>query len=304
MKKYLSGFLTMLMVLGMSAASYAQGPELVARKRVAVADFTIRQNSVLWGQEAYEFARTSTEKIINAFSSLKRFSILDRTAVSRLQEEKQIQMLGYSAESQQVNLGAVGSADIYCTGEVQNVSVTQKYDNNGNFLGYDGDVELQMKLYDLNSGTLVLSKDVRGGTEMGGGLLSILNVYQDTPSKAVFKALNNAERRIKDAIEEAFPVEGVIAEVVGAEPQNERFLVTLGSDLGFRKGDQLIVIEISSLVVNGVKYPRQKEIGRAEIVRTEPDGMFSEVRMDGEGGQLIVKKHESGYNLVLRSLKR
>lgn len=303
MKKYFLGLSVFMMMLNVSIISYAQGPAIGVKKRVAVATFSIRQNSVLHGVEAYEFARTATEKIINAFAETKRFVIMDRTAVSKLQKEKQIQMLGYEHSKINVDLGAVAKADIYCTGEVQNVSVAQKYDTQGKFLGYDGDVEMQMKIYDLSTGSLILSKDVRGGTEMGGGFLSMLSLYQDSPSKAVFKALNNAERRIKDAIGEAFPVEGKIVEILSREDRRESFLVSLGSDLGFKKGNKIIVTEVSRIRVDGIMYPRQKQIGEIEITEIEPDGVFSEAVCTGSDGQSIIKKYESGYNLVLRSQK-
>jgi len=303
MKKYLSGVLAIVITLSMSTLSFARDTELAAKRKVAVAEFAIRENRVVSGRDAKEFARTATEKIINAFAALKRFTILDRVSVTQLQRDKQIQMLGNKNRAVNARLAAVGKADIYCVGEVQNVSVSEQYDSKGKFLGYDGEVELQIRLYDLATGSLVLSKDVRGGTEMGGGILSVLSLYQDTPSKAVFKALNNAERRIKDAIEEAFPVEGKIAEVIDASNEQETFLTTMGSELGFRSGDKLMVIEVSTLKVNGVSYPRQKEIGQLEITKVEPDGTFSEARVSGDGGQNIVTKYGSGANLVLRSVK-
>ncbi len=303
MRKLIAVLAVFVAVSCTAVQAFAEGPELVAKKRVAVADFTIRQNNVVFGQEAAEFARTAAEKIINAFAELKRFTILDRTVVMQLQREKQIQMLGYQTRTAQTDLGAVGKADIYCTGEVQNVSISEKYDTQGKFLGYDGEVELQIKIYDLNSGTLVLSKDVRGGTEAGGGFLSIFRLYQDTPSKAVFKALNNAEREIKETVKGAFPVEGNIVEVVSREDGRERFLITLGSDLGFKNGDELTVIEVSQVKVNGVAYPRKKEIGQMEITRVEPDGIFSEARVNGDGGKSIIMKHEAGYSMVLRPKK-
>ncbi|NTV68216.1 MAG: hypothetical protein HGB06_11200 [Chlorobaculum sp.] len=296
MKKMLLCFMVLVSLLSIATPSFAAPPDLIAKKRVAVGTFTIGQNRVLRGHESSEFANAATEKIINAFAALKRFTILDRSAANRLQLDLKNYSGGYK-------VGASKAADIYCTGSVQNVSVSEKYDSNGKFLGYDGDVELQLKIYDLTTGTLVLSKDVRGGTEIGGGLLSVIRFYQDTPSKAVFKSLNNAERRIKDAVEEAFPVEGKIVEVIETKAENETFLTTLGSNLGFKKGDTVLVIEMTQIKVNGVNYPRQKEIGSLEITKIEPDGNFSEARVLAKGGEVIIKKFESGYNLVLRSQK-
>ena len=303
MKKYLSCVLAMVIILSSSVRSFAASSDLMTKRRVAVAEFSIRQNSVVHGREAREFARTATEKIVNAFAELKRFTLLDRAAVLQLQQEKQIRMLGKKTKSAKAKPGAAGKVDIYCSGEVQNVSVTPKYDSKGKFLGYDGDVELQIWMYDLSTGALVLSKDVRGGTEMGGGILSVLSLYQDTPSKAVFKALNNVERRIKDAIAEAFPVEGKIVEVIDASREQEMFLTTMGSEFGFSNGDKLTVIETTMLHVDGVSVPHQREIGQLEITKVEPDGTFSEARVTGDGGQIIVGKFTSGANLVLRSVR-
>lgn len=304
MKKYLFLLGIFLMIITVTLPAFAIGPELVVKKRVAVSDFTIRQNRFLNGQEAAEFARTATEKVINAFAELKQFQILDRTVVMRLQREKQIQMLGYQTKTVQANLGAIGKADIYCTGEVQNISLSQKYDTNHQFLGYDGEVEMQIKIYDLSTSTLILSKDVRGGTEVGGGFLSIFRLYQDTPSKAVFKALNNAEREIKETIIKAFPLEGNIVEVVDRKDGCEKVLITLGANLGFKSGDELSVIEVSQIKVNGVTYPRQKEIGCLMITSVEPDGVFSEAKIEGNNGKNIIQKYEAGYKLLIRTKKK
>jgi len=212
-------------------------------------------------------------------------------------------MLGYEHALVKADLGAVAKADIYCTGEVQNVSVVRKYDTQNKFLGYDGTIELQLKMYDLSTGTLIMSKVVRGGTEIGGGLFSIFSLYQDTPSKAVFKALNNAENRIKEAVEAAFPVEGKIVEVIERKENKECFLVSLGSDLGFKNGNRLMVLEVFQTKIDGVPYTRQKKIGEVEIITVEADGTFSEVVPVGDIGQMMVNKFESGYTLVLRSQK-
>lgn len=301
MKKHFTPLLVCTLMLVHGVVAYAVGPAIGQKKRVAVADFTIRQNPTLNGPAAYQFARTTTEKVIDAFASLKRFTIMDRTAVSRLQREKQIQMLGYENDTVRADLGAVAKADIYCTGEVQNVSVAKKFDTQNKFLGYDGTVELQLKLYDLTTGTLMLSKVVRGGTEIGGGFLSIFNLYQDTPSKAVFKALNNAEKKMIEAIEEAFPVEGKIVEVLERIEHKEVFLVSLGADLGFKKGNRLDLFEVLQTRVDGVPYTRKKKICEVEITNVDPDGMFSEATPLGDNGQMIIRKYESGYNMVLRS---
>jgi curli biogenesis system outer membrane secretion channel CsgG len=304
MKKYLLCLtIVFLAITNTSILAYTRGPVIGEKKRVAIADFTIRQNEVLKGLEAKEFARTSTEKIIDAFASVKRFIIMDRTAVARLQREKQIQMLGYEDAPVNADLKAVAKADIYCTGEVQNVSVAQKFDNQNKFLGYDGTVELQLKVYDLSTSTLIMSKVVKGGTEIGGGIFRLIPAYQDTPSKAVFKALNNVENRIKEAVEEAFPVEGKIVEIIERKENKECFLVSLGSNLGFKNGNRLMVIEVFQTKIDGVLFTRQKKIGEVKIKTVEADGIFSEAVPVGDGGQMLINKFESGYNLVLRSQK-
>lgn len=304
MMKNLFGVYIFLLVLSLSATAYPQGPSIPVKKRVAVADFTIRDSGRHYRRGAREFARTATEKVINAFAGLNRFSIVDRTVVKRIQAEKQIQMLGYASAPVKANLGAVAKADIYCTGQVQNVSVARKYDTKNKFLGYDADVELQIKIYDLAAGTLVCSKDVRGGTEIGGGVLSLLSFYQDTPSKAVLKALNNAERRIRDYIDEAFPIEGKIVDIIERNEGGERFLITLGSNLGFTSKNKLAVIETSQIRVDGVLYPKQNKIGELKITKVAADGIFSEAKPVSNNGQTILQKYESGYNLIIRSEKR
>lgn len=303
MNKYFFSMFVLFLTLNLSCSAFADGPAIGVKKRVAVADFTIRQNNVINGSESEEFARTATEKIINAFAALKRFTILDRTVVGRLQQEKQVQMLGFKTANVKADLGAVAKADIYCTGEVQNVSVSKQFDKQGQFLGYDGDVELQIKIYDLSTGSLIFSSSVRGGTEIGGGLFSVFKLYQDTPSKAIFKSLNNAEKRIREVVGEAFPMEGKIVEILGRDEGKESFLISLGSDLGFKNGSSLIVMEVSQIVVDGVSYPRQKQIGGLEISQIEPDGTFSEAKPTDNSGQIIIKKQEAGYKIVLRSRK-
>jgi curli biogenesis system outer membrane secretion channel CsgG len=301
MKKYSVPLLVFALIIAHTMLATAGGPVIGQKKRVAVADFTIRQNPALNGAAANQFARTTTEKVIDAFASLKRFTVMDRTAVARLQREKQIQMLGYENATVKADLGAVAKADIYCTGEVQNVSVAQKYDYQHKFLGYDGMVELQLKMYDLSTGALILSKVVKGGTQIGGGLFSMFNLYQDTPSKAVFKALNDAEKKIIEAIDEAFPVEGKIVEVLERAEHKESFLVGMGTDQGCKKGNRLDVFEVLQTRVDGVPYTRKKKICEVEITSVDPDGVFSEVSPLDDNGQMMIKKYDAGYNMVLRA---
>lgn len=250
------------------------------------------------------FAEAATQKIINAFVDLKRFDVLDRTAVEAILKEQDFQMSDAVDFETGVELGAIKGAEIICVGQLQNVTTVPHYDKKkGDLMGYSGSVEMQIKITDVSTGSVVLSEDVKGDTKMSqSGLFSLVEKFENSPSKAAFEALNDAENRIKKELRQAYPVEGKIVEVMKSKKGKEKFLVSLGSEIGVKDGMKLLVIEQTMIEVDGKNFPREKEVGVLQVTKVSTDGIFSEAKAK-DGGSDIIKKLDAGVDLIIRTKK-
>lgn len=286
------------------------------------------------------FAEAATQKVIDAFVSLDRFDVLDRTAVEAILKEQDFQMSDVVNFESGVELGQIKGADIICVGQLQNVSTVAHYkekqkendkdsdkekaakavlsglgglfgtkpgtttDNSSGdkeLVGYAAVVELQIKITDVSTGSVIMSEDVRGDTKFSqSGLGSLVEHFENSPSKAAFEALNDAKSRIKKELRKAFPVEGKIVEVLRKKKGSEKFLISIGSELGIKEDEKLLVVERTEVEVDGKMFPREKEVGRLKIHKLQPDGYFSSAKAYKNGDD-IVKKIEAGVVLIVRT---
>jgi len=155
---------------------------------------------------------------------------------------------------------------------------------------------MQIKITDVSTGSVILSTDVKGEPK----LLGFIAKYHNSPSKAAFAALNEAEKEVKKKLRKAFPAEGKIVEILKKKKKKEKFLVSVGSSLGVKKGSKLLVLERTMIELDGQMFPREKEIGQLEVTKIEADGFFSQAKAKKKG-QAIVKKFEEGVELIVRT---
>ena len=301
-----------------SIAGEKQRVAILPMGAVKLADSKVFAN-VSTGVE--EFAKAATDKVVNAFTNLKRFQVLDRGTIEQLMKEQDFQMSDMSDGGGSIDMGGFKGADIVCISQLQNVSATEQFQERQKkvgkvkskgskgksksttlyggtekvSVGFSGSVEFQVKITNVSTGEVLLSKDFKG--ESGS---SFFQRYEDSRSKAAFAALNAAESELKKKLKKLFPLEGEIVEIIKAKKGKELFLISLGKDLGLKEDDKLIVVEKIPMEVQGKQLTREKEVGRIKVKKLTTDGVFAKAAAYKNGSR-IVKKIKGGAKLVVVS---
>jgi hypothetical protein len=110
-------------------------------------------------------------------------------------------------------------------------------------------------------------------------------------------SISDIHYEIDEFVAKNFPITFLIAEIQEKDSKGnaKSVLVAGGSGFGLQKGDQLKVVEITEVNVNGKKLIRNKEIGTLKISKVE-DENFSICSVKN-GGLEINSKFESKAKL-------
>ncbi len=264
--------------------------------------------SIFEDQSAIDaFAESATQKVVNALVKLRRVTVVERSVIDRLIAEQDFQMTDFADARSGTRIGQMLGAQYILQGQLQQVTAYEKqqiWDEKKKFLGFSGSVEINLRLIDVSTGQVTESKDVKGSTEAANIFgINVLDLVKDSPSKAAYAALNEAEDKTFDWLKNVFPVEGVIYEIKKQEKKAAtEVYITCGKDLGVRKGDRFKVIEVRTVDVSGRQVERTKDIAKLEVTKLEEDGVFA--RCDVlKGGKNIVKGIKEGKSLKVISVK-
>ncbi len=252
------------------------------------------------------FAEATTQKVVGQFVKLKRFTVIERTALDRIIKEQDAQMSDLFDPNKAVNFGAVLGAQYIAQGQLQQVTAHPKSDDKGKFLGYSATVEFQIRIIDVSTGEITATKDVKGSTEAASVFgVSLLDMVESSPSKAAYKALNEAEDNIGKWLKNAFPVEGEIFEVLKTKKKEgaTSVSITCGKDLGVKKGDAFKVYIVKEVEVSGKMVRKTTDIGKLAVTKTEEDGVFSTCSVE-KGGKDIEDRIAKGEKLKVVSVKK
>lgn len=252
------------------------------------------------------FAEATTQKVVGQFVKLKRFTVIERTALDKIIKEQDAQMSDLFDPTKAVNFGAVLGAQYIAQGQLQQVTAHPKNDPKGKFMGYSGTVEFQVRIIDVATGEITATKDVKGSTEAGNVFgVSLVDLVESSPSKAAYKALNEAEDAIGKWLKTAFPVTGDLFEVLKTKKKEGATTVsiTCGKDLGVKKGDFFRVYEEKDVEINGKIVKKTTDVGKLVVKKTEEDGVFSTCDVE-KGGKSIDEKVKAGIKLKVVSVKK
>ncbi|MCB0831951.1 MAG: hypothetical protein KDC45_00665 [Bacteroidetes bacterium] len=237
------------------------------------------------------FGEGAMQKVVNAFVKLKRFTILDRTAMENIMKEQNFQMSD-NVSNAVVNAGNMLGARYICQGQLQQVSSTETSKGSGI---YYATVELQIRIIDVETGEITASKDFKG--ESGSKMNRL---------EACYDGLNEAESKIYTWLRTAFPVEGEILEI-GSKGKGKKasmmITITAGKDLGVRPGDVFRVYTESEVEVAGKLRKRTVDVGMMKVVSVNEDG-WSSVCDPGKSGKDIQAKYDSGVKLKVVQTKK
>jgi len=290
----------------------AQEPQKIA---VAIPGFRTSNSSI-----SDETVSAIHQRVIDAFVSISKFSVVERNQLQELRNEVDLQkteafMDGSGNVSDRVkNTGA----NYLVTGVISRVDYSreqrEKKEYNaaqkknvvvGYYWVYFCTIELNIKLIDVTTSQIVLSEVISArngnGTEKGllGALLSTGASGANSNETAYSGTLDEISKSATGLIRNAFPNVLSIAEIVTRDRKGNADEVLLVGDFtdGMGKKQELYVKLVTETMVNGRKLVRKKVIGEIKILKVE-EGGFITARVKS-GGDEVTKAFDSKQNLQI-----
>ena len=242
------------------------------------------------------------DAITNALVKTNRFSIVDRSKMQALQQEKNLQKTEDFMDGQVVAQGKSLGAEYLVSGNVNS------YTNDGNVAKFT----FTLSVIDVASNRVLGSEQIesKGGGYGGAilmGMVATASTGQATPNtgdpeSAFKKALNDVSKDVDRFVNKNFPLMLSIAELQQKDKKGMplTLLISGGSSMGVKKGDKFRVVELSEMEVDGKKMTRKKEVGQVQVVNVE-DENFSSCKVLA-GGAEIGTKSQSGAKLKIVTL--
>jgi curli biogenesis system outer membrane secretion channel CsgG len=267
---------------------------------VGILPFTSNSNSI-----NYEYVNSIQEEVTTSFVSTKRFNIVDRSKMDALKKEKELQKSEDFIDGTVVQQGKNLGAEFLISGHVNSASAEEFTftDTNGKLQsgGYKAKVSISLKIIDVATGQVTISETIE---PKGGSVFAQMTIGgESTADAAINKAIINIHDKVDEFVVKNFPVTFLIAEIQEKDSKGNAttILVAGGNGFGLQKGDQLQVVEIIEMDVNGKKIIRKKEIGALKISKVE-DENFSICSVKS-GGLDINSKFESKAKLQVITKK-
>lgn len=245
---------------------------------------------------------TIQEAVTSSFVKTKRFNIVDRTKISELQKEKNLQKSEDFIDGTVVQQGISLGAKFLISGKVTSVTkfsgnkTRKKLDGTTvNELVNEASVNFSCQVIDVETGQVINSETF---SNAGGGNFLGLSLAKNV-DEAFASSLSSLSSDIDKWVYVNFPAIFSIAEIQTKDSKGAatKILMTGGSAFGLEKGEKLKVVEVTEMVINGKKIKRKKEIGEVKIDKIE-DENFSICTVK-EGGIDINLKFEAKANLQI-----
>jgi curli biogenesis system outer membrane secretion channel CsgG len=238
------------------------------------------------------------EATVTGFVKTRRFTIVDRTRAdaqkSELEKQKTEDFLSSKQLAEQgKNLGA----NYLVLGNVVSASVDEStytdQTSGKTYVHYKAKLAITLRLVDVETGEITQAETITpsasGGGGLGGLVGTVLGSSSSNPQDAMAKAIKGIEKSIDKFVDQNFPVEFMIADIQEKDKKGQALtlLVNCGTAFGVKKGDELRVVEIVDVNMNGKTMKRRKEIGKLKVAKVE-DENFSLCTVK-EGGEDITK---------------
>ena len=227
------------------------------------------------------------DAVSDAFLKAKRFTLVEREKMELIKGEKRTQQSEDYIDGQTVEQSKSMGASYIVTGNVTEASFEEKQSSMSGLAG----VSIPSRKAKISFGIKVI--DVATGEIMASE-----NFSDEAKGKNAFDdALEKIKPNIEKFIKENFKITASIASIEEKNSSNEalKVLISGGTGIGLKPKTTLKVFEITTLVVEGKKIPRKKEIGQIEVEKVE-DENFSICKVI-TGGSIITTKSEAGANL-------
>ncbi len=241
-----------------------------SKPRVAVLPFDmgkISESQVFDKSGAAAFAEAATQKVLNAFVQLKRFTVIERAVIDKVLKEQNFQAGDWTDPNSMTSLGNLLGTQYIIHGQIQNVTTAKKEKK------FIASISLNLRIIDVASAEIKNAIDMKGKS----------SPKKEITSKIAYEALDDLENRFVEFIRKAFPVEGKVVKYLEDEgnkkkkngKQKDLVLISCGKEMGVRVGDRFLMVKEEDISVDGKMYKRQKAVGKLVVKRLEVDGIFS-----------------------------
>jgi curli biogenesis system outer membrane secretion channel CsgG len=202
-----------------------------------------------------------TDEISNAFTKTNRFVLVDRTKLSVLNKEIELQ------KTEDFMDGSVAQEGKKMGAEYLIYTKLNGYSNDGNLCKFS----LALTIMEVNTGKILSSESI---TATGGGAGKVLSGVtlglvqgSNNSSDALRKSLKDIQPQIDAFVNKNFPVTFALTEVSSKNKKGEAVTVVVsgGSQMGIAVGNKLKISEEVETEVNGEKIIRNKVIGEVIV---------------------------------------
>ena len=183
--------------LPLGALTYDPNAVTQVGSRLSVAVLTFASN-----EKAQNLAESVTEKLVTQLVNLRRFRVIERSALDKIMEEQKLGMTGFVDDETAVKVGKLAGADLIILGRI-NIEI--------------GFAKVSARGIDTETSELIVAKEVNSGNTNIETIEYLveqvaIDIYNDLPL-----------------------VEGIIMEV-----EDNQIILSIGSNVGVRKGTKCV----------------------------------------------------------------
>ncbi len=183
--------------LPLGALTYDPNAVTQVGSRLSVAVLTFASN-----EKAQNLAESVTEKLVTQLVNLRRFRVIERSALDKIMEEQKLGMTGFVDDETAVKVGKLAGADLIILGRI-NIEI-----------GY---AKVSARGIDTETSELIVAKEANSGNTNIETIEYLveqvaIDIYNDLPL-----------------------VEGIIMEV-----EDTQIILSIGSEVGVRKGTKCV----------------------------------------------------------------
>ena len=238
------------LVIAMGSLSAYPQQSVDARPVVGVAEFSCQEDSPYTG--------LVTEKVVEMLTNSRRFRVVDRTSIDKIQSELELQKSEAFLDSKnRVEQDIAVAAEKMITGHIVKIPVYRIKNPDGSVRGFKASVGFEMKVVDVATGLSSEATSFQG------------KASQEcmSPEAAVNTAMQSIQYEIEDWFRTNFPITCSVCRIM----DNKTILVNAGSEQGVKPGNIFIVEAVEML--DGQPY--HKALGEIKI-KTVAGPKFSE----------------------------
>ncbi len=279
-------FLLFIIMFVQSLIGFAQTYNVKeTRLVVGVDSFICLENS--------KYAPMVAEKVAEMLTNTHRFIVVDRTSLSRVMQEMELQKNATFIDSKvDVDQYASLKAQRLITGQINKIPIYRIKNGDGSTQGYKGSISFNMKIIDTatKESTEAISFESKASQEC----LS--------PESAVNMAMKSLESEIYEYFRLNFPVTGKIVKILTQKKEvAETLLIDIGKKQGIKVGDHIGIAYVEIIE----DQPFENSLGEMVVDKlnsetfsectllTKKNGKELQSRMDAKtpiACSLIVKK--------------